>query len=337
MMPADYTFAHPHWLLALLVLPLLFLPLGARARRPGLRYGSFHLLGVKGQAARARGWRSRWNLLIPAYLLATVAMARPQRLEVEERREHSGIDVMIALDVSRSMTAVDFVVDGERTDRLVAAKAVCREFIAGRPNDRIGMIAFAGRPYPVSVPILNHDWVIERMNAIRIGMVEDGTAIGSAIAAGASRLDKQKSKSRILVLITDGKSNAGELDPLDAARQAAALGIRIYTITVGKPGTSVIRIPNEFGGEELAPITNEYDPETMAEIAKLSGGKSYRAEATANLRDAFVSIDDLEKSTLAGQNIIHHHEVFAWFLIPAVLLVILESLRPLPEERALPV
>lgn len=333
----DHTLAHPYWLLALLLLPLLFLPLGGRTRRPGLRYGSFHLLGKTGTPPRARGWRARWSWLIPAYALAVVAMARPQRLEVEERREHSGIDVMIALDVSRSMTAVDFVVEGERTDRLVAAKEVCREFILGRPNDRIGMIAFAGRPYPVSVPILNHDWVLERMDAIRIGMVEDGTAIGSAIAAGANRLDKQKSKSRVLVLITDGKSNAGELDPLDAARQAAALGIRIYTITVGKPGTSVIRIPNEFGGEELAPITNEYDPETMAEIARLSGGQSYRAEETANLREAFTSIDALEKSTLANRSITHRHEVFPWLLIPAVLLVLLEALRPLPEERAIPV
>jgi Ca-activated chloride channel family protein len=269
-------------------------------------------------------------------MLAVAAMARPQKLKVEERKEHSGIDVMIALDVSRSMTAVDFELDGERTDRLTAAKAVTKEFIRGRPNDRIGMIAFAGRPYPVSVPILNHDWVLDRMGAIRIGMVEDGTAIGSAIAAGASRLDKQKSKSRILVLITDGKSNAGELEPLDAARQAAALGIRIYTITVGKPGTSVIRIPTEFGGEQLARITNEYDPETMAEIARVSGGQSFRAEGTSNLRDAFASIDTLEKSTLASSSITHRQDIFAWLLIPAVLLVLLDCLRPLPEERALP-
>jgi Ca-activated chloride channel family protein len=332
----DFEFADPWWFLALLLVPLFFLALGGRAERPGLRYGGFHLLGKAGVAPRARGWRVRWNWLIPAYMLAVAAMARPQKLEVEEQKEYSGIDIMIALDVSRSMTAVDFVLDGERTDRLVAAKAVVKEFIRGRPNDRIGLIAFAGRPYPVSVPILNHDWVLERMGAIRIGMVEDGTAIGSAIAAGASRLDKQKSKSRILVLVTDGKSNARELDPMDAARQAAALGIRIYTITVGKPGTSVIRVPDEFGGERLARITNEYDPETMAEIARVSGGQSFVAEATANLRDAFSSIDTLEKSTLASRSITHRQEVFAWFLLPAVLFVLFDCLRPLPEERALP-
>lgn len=335
-MMTDYEFANPLWFLALLLAPLFFLPMGGQSARQGLRYGSFYLLEQIGTPPRAQVGRARWSWLIPAYMFAVAAMARPQRLEVEQQREHSGIDVMIALDVSRSMTAVDFELEGERTDRLTAAKAVSKEFIRGRPNDRIGMIAFAGRPYPVSVPILNHDWVVERMGAIRIGMVEDGTAIGSAIAAGASRLDKQKSKSRILVLITDGKSNAGELDPMDAARQAAALGIRIYTITVGKPGSSVIRIADEFGGEQLARITNEYDPETMAEIARLSGGQSYRAKGTSNLRDAFSSIDTLEKSTLASSSITHRQEVFAWFLLPAVLLVLLDCLRPLPEERALP-
>lgn len=335
-MSQDYEFADPWWLLALLLLPLFFLALGGKGQRRGLRYGGFHLFENLGTTPRARRWGPRWSWLLPAYGLAVAAMARPQKIEVEEQKEYSGIDVMIALDVSRSMTAVDFELDRERTDRLTAAKAVCKEFIKGRPNDRIGMIAFAGRPYPVSVPILNHDWVLDRMEAIRIGMVEDGTAIGSAIAAGASRLDKQKSKSRILVLITDGKSNAGELDPLDAARQAAALGIRVYTITVGKTGTSVIRIPTEFGGEQLARLTNEYDPQTMAEIARISGGQSYRAEATSNLREAFSSIDSLEKSTLASSSITHRQDIFAWFLIPAVILILLDSLRPLPEERAMP-
>ncbi|MFM7180276.1 MAG: vWA domain-containing protein [Verrucomicrobiales bacterium] len=335
-MMKDYEFADPAWFWALLLVPVFFFALGGGSSRRGLRYGGFHLLGKIGTMPRTHSWGARWSWLIPAYILAVTAMARPQKLEVEEQREYSGIDIMIALDVSRSMTAVDFVLEGERKDRLVAAKAVCKEFIRGRPNDRIGMVAFAGRPYPVSVPILNHDWVLERMAAIRIGMVEDGTAIGSAIASGASRLNKQKSKSRILVLITDGKSNAGELDPLDAARQAAALGIRIYTITVGGTGTTVIRIPDEFGGERLARLTNEYDPATMAEIARLSGGQSYRAEATANLRDAFSSIDTLEKSTLASRSITHRQDVFAWFLLPAVLLVLLDCLRPLPEERALP-
>ena len=336
-MMRDYEFADPWWFLALLLVPLFFLASGGKTKRAGWRYGGFYLLAKIGSAPKARVGGFRWSWLIPAYMLAVAAMARPQKLEVEEQKEHSGIDVMIALDVSRSMTAVDFELNGERTDRLVAAKAVVKDFIKGRPNDRIGMIAFAGRPYPVSVPILNHDWVLDRMNVVQIGMVEDGTAIGSAIAAGATRLDKQKSKSRILVVVTDGKSNAGELEPLDAARQAAALGIRIYTITVGKPGTSVIRIPTEFGGEQLARITNEYDPETMAEVARVSGGQSFVAEATSVLRDAFSSIDTLEKSTLASRSITHRQEIFAWFLIPAVLLVLMECARPLPEERALPV
>jgi Ca-activated chloride channel family protein len=336
MTTTGYQFASPWWLALLVLLPVLFLLRGRPGRRPGLAFGSLHLIAPLAKPARMTRFSPRWLLLLPAFVLATIAMARPQKVEVQKEREFSGIEILVALDVSRSMTAEDFELAGQQVDRLTAARAVCKEFIEGRPNDRIGAIAFAGRPYPVSVPTMKHDWILNSIDRVRIGLVEDGTAIGSAIAAAASKLDKQKSKSKIIVLITDGKSNAGQLDPIEAARQAAALGIRIYAITVGRPGQSVIRVPDEFGNEMLARIVNEYDPETMRRLAELTGGQSYQAEGTGSLRDAFQAIDKLEKSTLAHKSTVRREDLFRWFLIPAALLALWEVFRPTREERALP-
>ena len=337
MTSTTYQFANPWWLAALVLLPLLLLLRGRAGQRRGVAFGSLHLLAPLVRRSRLRHLSPRLLLLVPAFVLAVIAMARPQVLETESRREFSGVEIIVAMDVSRSMTAVDFELDGKEVDRLTAARAVCKEFIQSRPNDRIGAVAFAGRPYPISVPTMNHDWVQQSIDRVQIGMVEDGTAIGSAIAAASSRIDKQKSKSKIIVLITDGKNNGGQLDPVDAARQAAALGIRIYTITVGRTGESFIRIPNEFGGEQLARIVNEFDPVTMKKISDLTGGLSYQAEGTGSLRDAFAAIDDLEKTTLASQTRVHRKDVFWWFLLPATLLAMVELFLPTREERALPI
>lgn len=337
MTNAIYQFANPGWLALLALVPALVLLRGRIGRRRGIAFGSLHLLAPLVRRSRLRHLSPRLLLLVPAFILGALAMARPQKLETESRREFSGVEIIIAMDVSRSMTAVDFELNGKEVDRLTAARAACNEFIQSRPNDRIGAVAFAGRPYPVSVPTMNHQWVRESIERVRIGMVEDGTAIGSAIAAATSRIDKQKSKSKILVLITDGKNNGGQLDPVDAARQAAALGIRIYTITVGRTGESRIRIPNEFGGESWARIVNEFDPVTMKKISDLTGGLSYQAEGTGSLREAFAAIDDLEKTTLASQTRVHHQDVFWWFLLPATLFTMVELFLPTREERALPV
>jgi len=331
-----FAFAQPGWLALLALVPVFFLLRGRHALRGGVRLGSLHLLGPLLKQARQRPWAARWLWLPPVFALGAVALARPQRVSRETEREFSGIEIMLALDVSRSMTALDFQMGGRQVDRLVAARRVCKEFIDLRSNDRIGAVAFAGQPYPVSVPTLSHDWVKANIDRADIGLVPDGTAIGSAIAAAASRLDKQGGKTKIIVLITDGKNNVGQLDPLDAARQAAALGIRIYTIAVGRSGSSMIRVPNEFGGESWARLVNEYDPETLKRIADLTGGAFYRADAAQSLRDAFASIDKLEKSKLQSHVTVRRDDLYAWILIPAALLAVVELFHPTREERAFP-
>ena len=331
-----YSFAQPGWLALLLLVPLFYFLRGRPAGRPGLRLGSLHLLAPILRQARQRPWAARWLWLPPVFALGAIALARPQRLSRESEREFSGIDIVLAIDVSRSMTAEDFKLDGKPANRLAVAKRVCKEFIDQRPDDRIGAVAFAGQPFPVSVPTMSHDWVKKNIDLADIGLVPDGTAIGLAVAAASTRLDKQTGKSKIVVLITDGKNNSGKLDPVDAARQAAALGIRIYTVAVGRDGVSMIRVPTPFGGETWGQLVNEYDPETLKRIADLTGGAFYRADAPQSLRQAFESIDKLEKSKLQSRTTVRHDDLFAWILIPAALLSLVELFHPTREERAFP-
>jgi len=332
----EFAFAQPAWFLLLALLPLLFLLRGRPAPRQGMRFGSLHLLGPLAKRSLVGHGALRWIALAPAFLLAVTALARPQRLNTTTEQEFSGIEIMLAIDVSRSMTAEDFILDGRRTDRMVVAKKLAKEFVEKRPNDRIGAVAFAGRPYQVSVPIMNTDWVKENIDRIRIGMVEDGTAIGSAIASASNRLATSDSATRIIVLITDGKNNSGQLDPIDAARNAAALGIRIYTIAIGREGETLIRVPDEFGRERLVRMFNEFDPESLQEIARLTGGQFFEAERTESLREALAEIDQLETSKLVTRTFTTAEELFPWLLWPALLLLSLDLFLPSREERALP-
>ena len=205
---AGISFAHPWMLWGLLLLPVIALLRGRRGAAPAVQFSS--LAVFRGKAPRSRAGALLLTLLLLALASFIVALARPQRTEVLSRVEASGVDILLALDVSRSMLAEDFTIGRDRANRLEAVKQVTEKFITGRPNDRIGIVAFAGRPYLVSPLTLNHDWLLKNLERLRIGMVEDGTAIGSAIASAANRLKEQKeSKSRIIVLLTDGDNNAG--------------------------------------------------------------------------------------------------------------------------------
>ncbi len=337
MEPApDFIFAQPQWLLLLVLVPLIMLLRGRQGSRRGLRFSSLHLVLPAARKARLRHGLLRWLLLAPAFALAAAAMARPQWLTHTTEREFSGVEIMLAIDVSRSMTAEDFFLDGNRVDRIRVARILAREFIAARPNDRIGAVAFAGRPYQVSVPVINQQWVKRNINRIEIGLVEDGTAIGSAIAAATNRLARSDATSRIIVLFTDGKNNSGHLDPIDAARNAAALGIRIYTIGIGGEGEALIRVPDQFGRERLARLMDEFDPESLAEIARITGGRFYVAQETETLREALRDIDELEKSELITRTHTSARELFPWLLWPAALLLVLEIFLPGREEKAVP-
>ena len=188
-----------------------------------------------------------WLLPVAAAALMIVGLARPQRAHSRTEVSVNGIDIVLGLDVSGSMQALDFEIDGRRVNRIEVVKSVVSKFIEERPNDRIGLIAFAGRPYLVSPITLDHDWLQQNLERVSIGAVDDGTAIGSAIAAGVNRLRMTPAKSKVVILLTDGVNNTGKISPLAAAEAANALGVKIYTIGVGVRGKAPIPVQDEAG------------------------------------------------------------------------------------------
>src|SRR6266516_5791419 len=232
------TFARPWLLLLLLAIPLLAWLRGKRGPAAALTYSSTASLRAIGKRSAARAGKILQTLLVAALAIFIVALARTQRGKSLNQVEASGIDIMLVLDVSGSMLTKDFTIGGDRATRLDAIREVTRKFIEGRPNDRIGIIAFAGRHYVVSPMTLDHDWLLQNLERVRIGLVEDGTAIGSAMAAAANRLNDKRSKSHVLVLLTDGENNAGKIPPNTAAEAVKALKIHFYAIGAGINGVA---------------------------------------------------------------------------------------------------
>ena len=330
------SFAHP-WLLLLLVLPpLLALLSGARGQAPAVVYSSLAPLRASGKPRRAR----RGNVLLSPLLLGLasliVALARPQLGKTLSRVQASGIDIILALDVSRSMLAEDLSIGNERASRIEAVKKVTQKFIESRPNDRIGILCFAGRPYLVSPLTLDHDWLLQNLERVRIGLVEDGTAIGSAIASAANRLKDKEAKSKIVVLLTDGDNNSGKVTPATAAEAAKALGIKVYTVGAGTRGFAPVPVQDMFGRTVYQNVKVEVDEKTLKEIAAMTGAEYYRATDGKSLEEIFGQIDKLEKSTVEMDQYKQYRDLFPWFLAPGFALVALEMLLGQTIWRRLP-
>lgn len=329
-------FASPIFLWALLLLPLVYFLRGRRGRAAALGFSSVALAREV-----ARDVRSRWGRWLPlARTLALaggiLALARPQIAHAHVETKASGVDLVLALDVSGSMSSLDFKRDDKPVSRLDVVKSVVGEFIGARPNDRIAMIAFAGRPYLVSPLTLDHDWLIDNLDRVRIGTVEDGTAIGSALGAAVNRLRDQPAKSKVVVLLTDGVNNAGSVQPELAAEAAKALGVRVYTIGVGVRGEAPMPVTEDDGTTRLVMTKVDVDEATLRKIADTTGGKYFRATDTDSLRQIYASIDKMEKTTHAVRSYETHEERFAWFLFPAACLLALELGLGLTRFRRVP-
>src|SRR5256714_1101105 len=247
--------------------------------------------------------------------------------------EASGIDIMLVLDVSGSMLTKDFTIGGDRATRLDAIREVTRKFIEGRPNDRIGIIAFAGRPYVVSPMTLDHDWLMQNLERVRIGLVEDGTAIGSAIASAANRLNDKHSKSRAIVLLTDGANNAGKISPNTAAEAVKALKIHFYAIGAGINGIAPPPIFTHRG-----PMTDmlgnllyqnqrvEFNEAGLRQVAQIAGGQFFRATDTKSLEEIYGDIDKMEKSTVAVKKYQEYRDLFPMCIASACGLLVAQLL-----------
>ncbi len=344
---SEFTWGSPNWLwLLLLLLPLILLRRRAGSQA-GIAHPSIRFVAARlHRPARLAGFVGP-ILMVLAAACFIVALARPQWRHEHTEQKVSGIDIMIACDLSGSMAARDMLFNvrdnrGVRrrmeTDRLTAAKHVINDFIESRPNDRIGLVAFAGKAKLCSPLTLDHAilrYVIDRFYLAsydrrtgeeRPGYIEmDGTAIGTAIASAATRLhEREETKSKVIILVTDGINNRGTITPQDAARQAAALGIKIFTIAIG----SEARISRHTADVDTI------DEKTLREIADITGGRYYRANSGAKLVKAFSSIDKLEKTDLRRRSYETSEELFPWPLALACLLLaaggFITLIRPTP-------
>ena len=316
--------AHPQVLWLLLALPVIALLRARRGPRAAVTYATTAIAREVGRTTRSRAGRLLPYLRLPAAALFILALARPQHARATTSVEASGVDVMLAIDVSGSMAALDMTVDGEPSDRLSAVKSVVARFIEQRPNDRLGMIAFAGGPYLVSPLTLDHGWLGRNLARVELGTVEDGTAIGSALAAAGNRLRTSDAHTRIVVLLTDGVDNAGQVRPALAAEAAAALGVKVYTIGVGTTGEVPMPIEDERGRRRIVMAEADIDEELLEQIASTTGGAYFRATDTETLAAIYARIDELEKTTREVSRHVQREERFWWAAMPGLALLVLE-------------
>jgi Ca-activated chloride channel family protein len=317
-------FLQPEWLGLLALLPLAWIWRGRRGAVAAVEYSNVDLARKVSRSSRSRF--GRWARILPllAAALMIVGLARPQIVDARTEVHASGIDIMLAIDISGSMQALDFKLNGVPTNRIDVVKSVVSKFIESRPNDRIGIIAFAGAPYLVSPPTLDHDWLLQNIDRVKVAGelgVEDGTAIGSAIAAGVNRLRDLPSKSKVMVLLTDGANNMGKISPLAAAEAAKALGVKVYTIGAGAEGEIPEPVKDDDGNTRLVMTKSDVDVALLQKIATDTGGQFYRATDTDSLKNIYSQINTLEKSTETLHRYEKSQDVFAWALIPALALL----------------
>jgi Ca-activated chloride channel family protein len=293
---------------------------------------------VKGMAAlnrintAAMLRRLRWLALA----LLIVALARPQMVEGEAKIKASGIDIVVALDLSGSMAAEDFTLKGKDVNRLIIAKEVLTQFIQKRSSDRIGLVAFAGQAFIAAPLTLDHDFLAQNLARLELNTIPDGTAIGSGLSAAINRLRDLKSKSKIVILMTDGQNNAGKVMPLTAAEAAQTLGIKTYTIGVGTRGMAKVPGRDAFGRLRYFEQKVDIDEETLTEIARRTGGKYYRADSTDTLRSIYADIDRLERTEAEVKKYQRFKELFQWFALSGLSLLLLETILAHTVWRRLP-
>ena len=337
------TFARPWLLLLLVAIPLLAYLRGKRGPAAALTFSSTSTLRAIGKQSAARVGKILRAMIFATLAIFVVGLARPQLGKSLTQVEASGIDIMLVLDVSGSMLTKDFTIGGDEATRVDAIREVTRKFIDGRPNDRIGMIAFAGRPYVVSPMTLDHDWLTQNLDRVRIGLVEDGTAIGSAMAAAANRLNDKHSKSRVVVLLTDGENNAGKISPNTAAEAVKALKIHFYAIGAGINGIAPAPIYTSRGPmtDALGNIYYQnqrvgFNEAGLKQVAQIADGKFYRATDTKSLEQIYNDIDKLEKSTVAVKKYQEYRDLFPLCVMSGCGLLVAQLLLSQTVWKKLP-
>jgi Ca-activated chloride channel family protein len=313
--------------LLLVLVPALLPILGLyyfKRHESAATFSSVALFGLTRITWRVRLRHVPFYLRLVAITLFIVALAGPQTVLEESKLTTEGISIVLALDSSTSMAAEDFTLNGERLNRLAVIKKVVSEFIAKRRNDRIGLIAFAQRPYTVSPLTTDHSWLQANLDRIQFGIMEDGTAIGSAILAGVNRLRGAPGKSKVMILLTDGINNAGKIPPLTAAQAAQTYGIKIYAIGAGTRGLAPYPVTDLFGRTAYQNVKIDIDEDTLTRIAQMTGGKYFRATDTETLSNIYAQIDALEKVKFEESGYRLYNELFYVFLLAGLAALVLE-------------
>jgi len=343
----NFQFQYP-WVLAFLaMLPVYAFLRGRAGKLAALRFPSADIARAAGAVARAAVGRLRLFLRLLTVALCIAALAGPRFANDHTETEASGVDIMLVLDLSWSMMALDMSGPHERVSRFDIASQVLEDFIGKRPSDRLGLIVFSAVPYLASPLTLNHDWLIENLHRLHVGLIRDlGTAIGDAAASGAKRLKGiRDSKSRIIILLTDGDNNRGEIDPLPAAQLAAALGVKVYTIGIGiekpcelpafNPSTGKLEL-DQNGNIKPGMMLQPANYDVLGKMSALSNAKFYRATNRRELQRIYNEIDRLEKTEVKLRRFTTYRPLFQWPLLAGLGLFSLEMVLANTRLRRVP-
>ena len=315
-------FANPLYFLLFIPAVLFFLLyLGGKIGKEAvLKFSSLALVEKAGAKRITVGRFFRAVLRFLAMSLLILALTRPQTGTGEEKTTEHVVDIVVSLDISGSMATLDFHPD----NRLGAAKIEARRFIEGRQHDRIGLVIFAGQSLTLSPLTVDRQAVLTLLDRVQLGMLEDGTAIGLGLGNAVNRLKSSDAKSKVIILLTDGVNNAGEIDPLTAADLAKQFGIRVYTVGVGTEGEALLPIQDPRFGTRVIKVETQIDEKMLAEIARKTGGLYFRARDDRGLREIFRQVDRLEKTEITVETYTHYDERYFWFLWPALFVLLFE-------------
>lgn len=336
-------FANREYLfLLLLILPyIIWYVLFRKKKEPTIRMADTFAFQYASRSWKVILMPIQLVLRILAFTFLIIALARPQTHDNMQNESIEGIDIMLAMDVSTSMLAEDLRDDSHHIqNRIEAAKNVAAEFISGRPNDNIGLTIFAGEAFTQCPMTIDHASLLSLLQNVRTdiaarGLIEDGTAIGMGLANAVSRLKDSKAKSKVVILLTDGSNNRGDLSPMTSAEIAKSLGIRVYTVGVGSNGTA--RYPLNVGGRvQYIQMPVEIDTQTLTDIAKTTNGQFYRAKNAEELRQIYHEIDKLEKSKIEVQKYSRRYEDYQRYALAAVAFLLLEILLRITIFRRIP-
>jgi len=325
-------FSEPQWLFLLILVPAYGLYSWLRSRRmPGLVFSNTTATGHAPRGLRVYISSLPLILRMGAMTLCILALARPQIREVTQEQYAEGLDIILVLDTSTSMRAEDF-----QPNRFEAAREVASEFIEGRVSDRIGLIVFAGKAYTQTPLTLDYPFLQNMLDEVEVGAIQDGTAIGTAIATAVNRLKDTVAESKVIILLTDGQNNRGEIDPVTASEVAATLGVRIYSIGVGTYGEAPFVVDSPFGGRQRQMVPVEIDEDMLRSIAQQTNGQYFRAVNEQALRDIYAQIGELETTEIETRIYTDYEERYIRYLIPGLILLMLEILLTTTFLRRFP-